>query len=286
MNTKQVLIFAGTTEGRKLAELLGGNSGEAFAGENMVGDLRGRKGPEGAKACASDRKIQVTVSTATEYGKECLGDLEGVEIQTGRLDFRGMEALLREKDIDLVVDATHPFAVEVTKNIRAACAAVGVPCLRCLRERSEYGKEETDDIVCVDSVENAVEYLKTVEGNILITTGSKELWKYTELPGYKERCFARVLSTAAAVSESAALGFEGKHLIAMQGPFSREMNEAVLHQTGADFFVTKESGRAGGFEEKLAAARACGVTLVVIGRPQEDGMSFAEVYESVVKWCG
>ena len=61
-----------------------------------------------------------------------------------------------------------------------------------------------------------------------------------------------------------------KHLIAMQGPFSKEMNVATIHQTGAKYFVTKESGKAGGFGEKVQAARETGAVLVAVGRPNRN----------------
>ena len=86
------------------------------------------------------------------------------------------------------------------------------------------------------------------------------------IEGYEKRCFARVLSTGEAVEESIRLGFRGRHLIAMQGPFSAEMNLALLHQTEARYFVTKESGKAGGFGEKLEAAKAAGAVLVAVAR--------------------
>ena len=63
------------------------------------------------------------------------------------------------------------------------------------------------------------------------------------------------------MEESVRLGFKGRNLIAMQGPFSAEMNVALLHQTKAKYFVTKESGKAGGFEEKKKAARETGAVL-------------------------
>ena len=90
---------------------------------------------------------------------------------------------------------------------------------------------------------------------MLISTGSKELHLYTRIKDYKERCFARVLSTQEAVAEAVRLGFEGKHLIAMQGPYSEELNLAMLKHINAAYFVTKESGGAGGFEEKKKAAQ-------------------------------
>lgn len=244
-----ILIFAGTTEGRELAE---------YASE--IG------------ACCY-------VSTATEYGKEVLGEHPGVRTLSGRMDEDQISGFLDDKGIRLVIDATHPFARAVTENIRAACGRAGVEYVRCLREQGmDPGKNR---MIVVDSVRQAVEYLKTTQGNILIATGSKELHLYTEIDGYKDRCFARVLSTPEAVEESAKLGFQGQHLIAMQGPFSREMNLALLRQTGAAYFVTKESGKAGGFEEKLMAAEDAGAVLVVIGRPDETGENVERTKEII-----
>ena len=73
------------------------------------------------------------------------------------------------------------------------------------------------------------------------------------------------------------LGFEGKNLIAMQGPFSKELNAAMLRQYDCRYLVTKDSGKAGGFEEKIQAATECGAIPVIIGRPvQEKGISVKE----------
>ena len=259
-----ILIFAGTTEGRLLAEY------------------------------ASAHGIGCFVSVATEYGKCLLGDLEHVTVLAGRMDEKQIEAFIEENRIRLVIDATHPFAQAATANIREACeeAAVHLPVryVRCVRQdggsacgkaHCEKGRHKdavgTENIIWVDSVPKAVAYLRQTAGNILIATGSKELHLYTAIEDYRERCFARVLSTGPSVAESVRLGFEGSHLIAMQGPFSTEMNLALLRQTEAAYFVTKETGRAGGFDEKLEAASEAGAVLVVVGRPEEDGESLETV---------
>ena len=271
-----VLIFAGTTEGRLLAE---------YAAEIGMGCY---------------------VSTATEYGKEVLGEHPGIRVLSGRMDQEQIEGFLKEKNIRLVIDATHPFAIAATENIRAACTGTGVRYVRCLREEARNpgtyvsaegsgdrpedqkrtGADGSGEMIVVDSVRQAVDYLKTTQGNILIATGSKELRLYTEIDGYQDRCFARVLSTPEAVEESAKLGFQGRHLIAMQGPFSREMNLALLRYADAAYFVTKESGKAGGFEEKLEAARQAGTVPVVIGRPREAGESLERTKEILLEQLG
>lgn len=252
-NTPEILIFAGTTEGRLLAE---------YASEQGTGCF---------------------VSVATEYGKSLLQNLENVTVLAGRMDERAIRTFIEENQIRLVIDATHPFAQEATANIRAACEKAGahlpVQYVRCIRQdrgacsHSAYSEAARKDgwIIFVESVGEAVRYLRKTTGNIFIATGSRELHKYTAIEGYRERCYARVLSVGPSVDEAVKLGFEGSHLFAMQGPFSREMNLALLHQTEAAYFVTKETGQAGGFEEKLEAAKAAGAALVVIGRPQETG---------------
>ena len=114
-----------------------------------------------------------------------------------------------------------------------------------------------------------------------MSTGSKELGLYAELDDDQERFYARVLSVWESVKKSMELGFDGKHLIAMQGPFSKELNVAMLRQTEADYFVTKESGNTGGFEEKYEAAMETGTVLVVVGRPEEEGFGVEEVCQKI-----
>lgn len=242
---KKMMIFAGTTEGRILAEY------------------------------AENKKIPCYVSTATEYGNSILANFEFVDRIFGRMNEEQMRIFLREKGISFVIDATHPFALEVTENIKRACRTLGIRYIRCLREGSHLKKNK--DFIYVNSVKEAVDFLDTVPGKVFIATGSNELDKYTAIDGWKDRCYARVLSSKEAVFRAAEIGFEGSHLIAMQGPFSTELNTEMLKQTGADYFVTKESGKAGGFEEKINAAAAVGVVPIIIVRPDEEGKYLNEV---------
>ena len=122
--------------------------------------------------------------------------------------------------------------------------------IRLLREQST----DTADCIFVEDTAGAVEYLKQTEGNVLLTTGSKELKAFTALPDFEKRLYARVLSTPEVATMAASLGFVGKHLICMQGPFSKELNTAMLKQFDAAYLVTKDSGKVGGFEEKLLSA--------------------------------
>ncbi|MDD6212557.1 MAG: precorrin-6A reductase [Clostridiales bacterium] len=249
---KKVLIFAGTTEGHTLAELL------------------------------NRYEVPIHVCVATEYGEKVLDDSLADKVTVGRLDAVQMEQMIREQEADVVVDATHPYAVIVSRNIVLACQAAGVSYYRLLRQSEEELANTLKDCIQVNSVDEAVEYLMDHPGRALLTTGSKELEKYTKVPDYKERFAARVLSTPEVVAACQQLGFEGKNLIAMQGPFSEAMNIAMLQQTGARYLVTKESGKEGGFSDKVQAAKKAGAQLILIRRPShETGYTMMELVEKL-----
>ena len=274
-----IVIFGGTTEGRQLAGYLI----QLNKQQKM-------------------QNIQVHVCVASEYGAQVLPEDDALKVHVGRLEQADMQEFLQAVQADICVDATHPYAVLVTQNIYQACKVVGVPYVRVRRDMQEEpenadpamqdepgntdpdiqmsgthigdadGKrytDETSDSIYVGDIQEAVDYLKGVTGNILITTGSKELHLYTQIPDYGTRCTARVLPTRSVVEACTELGFTGKHLICMQGPFDLEMNLATLRYADADFMVTKASGKNGGYDEKCEAALAAGVQLVVIGRPKE-----------------
>ncbi len=233
----KLLIFGGTTEGRVLAAALA-------------------------------ERLNVTVSVATALGAEELDGISGIAVRQGRLDREEMAALLRE--FDLCVDATHPYAVEATENIRAACAETGVPYRRLLRPESA-----AEGVVTVPSAQAAADYLRQRPGNVLLTTGAKELSAFGTLA--RERLYARVLPTHPGIAACEALGLSHRNILAMQGPFTKKLNEALMEQYHIAYLVTKDGGRAGGFAEKRAAAEALGVTVVLIGRPPETGQTMEEI---------
>lgn len=247
----RILIFGGTTEGRLLAEY------------------------------CHQQEIEAYVSVVSGYGADLLPESEYLHVLSGRMAGDAMEGFMKRASIHAVFDATHPYAAEATRNIKEACGRAGVSYLRVTRESAaaenpggDSGKGPAaafaSQVVYVHSVEEAVGYLKDREGDILVATGSKELAAYTALPGYEERLYVRVLPSCAAISACEDIGIRGKRIIAMQGPFSEEMNRAMMRQLGVRYLVTKEAGTAGGFLEKLSAAEALSVTAVVIGRPLEE----------------
>ena len=236
-------MFAGTTEGRQLCEYLAGLG------------------------------LDVTACVATEYGRVILPEREHLHVCAGRLDAAGMANLIA--GFSLVIDATHPYAEIVTRNIQEACKIADCEYKRLLRPSLDVG-----DAVSVPDTKAAAAYLATTSGNVLLTTGSKELPSFADISNFESRCFARVLPSAESIEACHRVGLKGEHIIAMQGPFSHLMNLAMIRETSASYLVSKDSGSAGGFEEKLSAAKEAGITVVLIARPTaEIGLDFQQMTE-------
>ena len=250
----KVLLFAGTTEGREIAQ--------------------GCRGTD----------IDLTVSVATAYGETLIEPADNVHVISGRKDETGIAALIRDTEAELIIDATHPYAAEVTRVLKAVSEQAGVEYLRVLRGEDH---EDLKGCVLVDDTPGAVTYLNGTEGNVLLTVGSKELAAYTTVQDWQNRLYARVLPMPASTEAAFQLGFGGSHLICMQGPFTEAINEAMLRMLDCRYLVTKDTGAAGGFAEKIRAARACGVTPIVIRRPvAETGIGVAECLKLLGERCG
>lgn len=276
----KIWIFGGTTEGRLLAEYCSREKIEAWVsvaseyGEELLQEELMESGNAG----------NPDLNHNTCLAKKSLKNVQAssvIKVLRGRMDRYQMEEFIRNQGIHLVIDATHPHARLVSEEIQEACGRTGVRLERCLRAEGEQNKAR--DWVEVDSIQEAVSFLSSVSGVIFATTGSKELEALCQIPDYQKRVYARVLPTSNVLKKCEKLGITGSHLIAMQGPFSTEMNTLFLRQTKAEWLLTKDSGRAGGFQEKVEAARENGTRVVVIRRPEENGISLEEAMEVLKK---
>lgn len=232
---KKVLVFAGTTEGRELAELL------------------------------ADSNIKCSVCVATDYALELMND-KRLDVHCGRLTEEEMEVLMRDGKFDVVVDATHPYAQIVSQNVRQAADKESISLIR-LRRSTESAEE---GFVSFKTHEECSAWLSFQTGNILLTTGSKDLGSYAKNETIKNHLFVRVLPGEESIRLCTANGITGRQIIAMQGPFSAQMNECILREYSIDWMVTKISGHAGGFEEKVEAAKKAGVGVCAILPPSEN----------------
>ena len=252
-----VFIFAGTTEGRELASRL------ARAG------------------CAC------TVSVATEYGAIVIPPHENISVLQGRLSHTEMEAVFANGDWRYIIDATHPFAVQASKEIKTACAHASLPYVRLARDTRA---SEAGDARFFDDIDSAAQWLESQRGAILVTTGSKELFRLTKHISDVQRLFVRVLPSVESIKLCNEAGIYQKHIIAMQGPFSQEQNELHIKECKAAFVLTKESGVTGGYFEKVLAAQNQGAQVVVLRNPEsrapiKDSQHAFSVNDVLLKIC-
>ena len=257
----KALVFAGTTEGREAALML------------------------------AKRGMRVTAFTATDYGHEVLDGaadgLQNLAVESGRLSEEQIrELLMGEAPDTLVIDATHPYAAQVTANIRRACMDAQKRYIRIVR-KSTFAGEPAGVTVLADAqaVTQWANREENIKKKILLTTGSKDLRIYTEIEGYRDRVWPRILPDMDSLRIATELGYKKSNIICMQGPFSTEMNIAMIKSVGAQVLVTKDTGKTGGFDSKLEAALSSGIDAVVIGRPSDqeamqadsEGMSIEEL---------
>ena len=245
----KAVVFSGTTEGRRFSQKLAAL---------------------GAK---------VTVCVATPLGAEEQGEMAGITVHAGRLQPDAMAALLA--GADLCIDATHPYAVDATKNIRAAAAQAGVEYRRLLRAQSPL----PEGCAVFETAAQAAEYLAGQDGNVLLATGAKELSAFASLD--PARLYPRVLPTPEGIAACEAAQIPHRSIIAMQGPFSLALNVALMEQFHIQYLVTKDGGAAGGFAEKVQAAAKTGAQLVVLRRPPEAGETEDELFthcQEMLQW--
>ena len=162
----KICIFAGTTEARRLVELL------------------------------STQPVSVTACVATEYGETLLPEGGNVTVRSGRIPVDGIIQMLSDTKFDLVIDATHPYAASITESVARACAETGTEYLRLLREESD----KVSDFTCELNAEAAALFLSKTDGSILLTTGSKDLKTYSKVKDFTDRAYARVLPLDASLA--------------------------------------------------------------------------------------
>lgn|GEM_PF-19311 len=246
---KKVFLFSGTEEGKRLARRLGA------AG------------------------IETTVAVSEEYGTvipEEPGKEVPVELIHRDIDEAEMVSFIRSVDPGIVVDATHPYALEASRRVRNAAEQAGIPYIR-MKRRSKDAPDRK--VFLFSESKDVVTALEKTSGNVLITTGADSLKEYAEREGLKDRLYVRIPPEDRSIEICDSLGIPRERIIAMKGPFSKEINRATFLNYEIRHLVTKQSDRSGNFVEKVFAAQETETAVYVLGMPQEDGIPYGEVLD-------
>jgi precorrin-6A/cobalt-precorrin-6A reductase len=234
-----ILVLAGTSEGREAVKLL----------------LR-----EG---------LPVMATVTTEYGARLLKEEGLKKVVTGKQSEKSLCDLIKNNGIGLIIDATHPFAVEISSIALKTAQELEVAYVRL--EREETPLPESPLIVTSHTLENAVEEALSIGGTLFSALGSKHLpylVKKAKMTGTK--IVARVLPTPAVIEGCFNLGLKPEEIIAVKGPFSKDLNKEFFREYGAEVVITKDSGKEGGLQAKLEAALELNIPCIVWKRPNLD----------------
>ncbi|MBP9479460.1 MAG: cobalt-precorrin-6A reductase [Sebaldella sp.] len=228
---------------------------------------------------------KILVSTATEYGGKLFRNMNNnlIEIIDQKLDIEEMKKIIIEKNINLIIDASHPYAVNVSSNAIIVSKDLNVKYFRFERKMLSYTGAER-----FDSLKEMVSYLvnKYENKNILSTLGSNNLGDIKEI-SEKNSLYIRILPTTDSIQKAEKLGYLPSKIIAIQGPVSKSLNKAMLKSYNIDFLITKESGETGGEIEKVEACKELGVKILVLKRPKIEYLNcFNDIEELMGKIFG
>jgi precorrin-6A/cobalt-precorrin-6A reductase len=250
--TKRILLLSGTGEGPPLARAL----------------------------LAAGLQVRATVTRAEAKDNLFGSLLNTIDVEVGGFTEQSLEEFLDRGGADLVLDATHPFAVRITRLAQSVCERMAMPYVRF--ERPDW--TPPDGAYFADSYAAAAAVLPSLGSRVMLTIGAKQLKHFTPLHG-RLTMYARILPSPLSLRQALESGFAEENLLRLRPPFSTEQNRELFRQYNVDVLVTKASGREGGVVEKVTAARDLAMKVLMIRRPEQTGLRPATTIEDAVRAC-
>lgn len=238
----RILLLGGTTEASQLARVL------AQAGADAVFSYAGR-----------------TTQPLAQPLPTRVGGFGGAE---------GLVAYLRAEGITYVIDATHPFAAQMSANAVAACSEIGVDL--CALERPSWQAGPGDDWRHVPDIAGAVAALPKAPARVFLAIGKQTLEAFAAQP--QHHYLLRLVD-----APEVPLPLPDAEAVIARGPFTAEGDRALLRQHAIDLIVAKNAGGTGA-RAKLDAARALGLPVVLIERPDVPARRVFDSVEDVMRW--
>lgn len=227
--------------------------------------------------------LPCTVTVTTAAAKELYPKTPELRVQVGHLVVEHLEQFLQEHQIAAVLDASHPYAIEISKLAIRAASQWQIPYLRF--ERPAVGDRfNNSQVILLDSFEALLAGDYLMQERVLLTVGSKTLPLFSS---WQERStlFARILPAVTSLEAALAAGFTPERLIAIRPPVSAELEKALWHQWNISLVVTKASGAAGGEDIKRTVAAELGIPLIVIARPAVDYPWQSSDFSIALEFC-
>jgi precorrin-6A/cobalt-precorrin-6A reductase len=213
-------------------------------------------------------RIPCTVTVTTVAAEALYAKTPNLQVRVGCLDAMEIEEFLQQQQIGAILDASHPYAVEISRMAITAANSRQIPYLRFERREVKEG-DNTAKVIYLDSFQTLLDGNYLNRQRVLLTVG------YKALPLFRNwhDCailFARILPSVGSLESAIASGFTSDRIIALRPPVTAELEKALWHHWDISLVVTKASGVAGGEDIKRMVAAELGIPLVVINRPKVD----------------
>jgi precorrin-6A/cobalt-precorrin-6A reductase len=211
------------------------------------------------------------ITLATPLGEKSFKDY--LNVTTQKMSFIDMVNFIKNKSIKLIIDVTHPFAYEVSKNAMKAAEKVKIKYIRYEREQLK-----ADYRIIYNDYNRVAEKLKKSKGNILLTIGVKNLNYFSELK--KERLYVKILPVKYSFNECIKHNILENNIIGLKGIISIRLLRAIIKEYKIEHLVMKDSGKEGGADIKLKACKKEGIRPYIIKR---DVIEYPEIYQNINK---
>ncbi|KNF07351.1 cobalt-precorrin-6A reductase CbiJ [Gottschalkia purinilytica] len=221
-----------------------------------------------------EEKVKYVVTVATYAGKEMLNN---DNVIVSRLNYEDMIKFIKERNIDIIIDMSHPYAIEATSNARSASKECNIKYIRYVREKTYI-----DGVTYFNNIQECCEFLKSVDGCVFFTTGIKNIKDFEKVRG-KNRFIYRVLPSKFSIEECIINNINMKDIVACVGPFSEEFNMSMFKEFNSDYVVMKDSGDIGGTHSKISACLKAQIKPIIIGREDENGVHDIEELVEMIK---
>lgn len=224
-----------------------------------------------AKKAANLTSIEVKISLAGRTSQAAasknlrIGGFGGV---TGLIEY------LESEKIDLLIDATHPFAAKISQNAAIAAENLGIPRLMLIRQQWEA--IQGDEWIEVENIKSAVEILPSLSKRVFLTIGRQEVTAFSQL----ENIWFLMRSIE---KPSSDIVLSKGLLLLERGPFDKDLEKQLLDKHNIDTVVSKNSGGDATYA-KIIAARELGIKVVMVKRPMLPEGEWVEYVESALKW--
>lgn len=247
----------------------------------MIGFILGTSEGKEILSLMNQFTEDIVVSTATQYGGELLKDFKVKYINSKPLSHEEFKEIIKKFNINTLVDASHPYAKEVSKTAIDVCKEMNIDYVRY--ERLSVCDEISDNknIIRIENYEELKDVLKNIEGNVLNTTGSNNIKNIMDL-NLKNRVIHRILPSVKVLEKLIEIGVPLENIIAIKGPFGYDLNEGLIKEYNIKALITKDSGLEGGTKEKIDAALNNAVKIILIEKPKINyGKTFSDIKEMV-----